>query len=288
MRIEPISVAQSKLNTGQISQVASLGTAVVDAPSSTVVSINGQTLLRQRLFLSHPDVDPPMLDAKRMDVVLQPALCLHKEDRLLLGEIYEFAQSENIDLAYVDRLGSALSNYRGSDNGERMLSPNVGMFDLEGHRVSYSFTEADAATAKRIRESYSLPTTRLDRGFIDYDTNKNRSSLFHSHFGFLELVINRFSDSSEPMPVNGRFQRHEYVKNDFIKHLSKEVYDLPGRQRLADGSASDKDQSTQKSAAATGSNTPQDFSSTMRQIIQKYLQKIGLPTLFETLMRFRR
>jgi hypothetical protein len=257
----------------------------VSPAPATFVAISGQTLLRQRLFCGPADVEPPMLDVERTPVVLQPLFCLNKEDRLLLGEIYEFAQSEVIDLAYVDRLGHALANYRGYDDGRRLHPHNQGKeYDLEGHRVSYSFTDKDAITAERIKASSSLLITRLDRGFIDFDTDKNRSSLRHSDFEFLELIVNRFSGADESIPVNGRFQKHEHVKNDFVKHVSKEVYgdyvfsNLQKPEQLP----------SMKSPQSLSLDSPQDISSTLRQIIQKYLEKSGIPTLFDMIARLRR
>jgi hypothetical protein len=257
---------------------------VPPAPAASV-AISGQTLLRQRLFCGPPDVEPPMLDVERTPVVLQPVLCLTKEDRLLLGEIYEFAQSEGVDLTYVDRLGHTLANYRGYDDGRRLHSHNQGKeYDLEGHKVYYSFTDKDAITAERIRESSSLLTTRLDRGFIDFDTDKNRSSLRHSDFEFLELIVNRFSNSSESIPVKGRFQKYEHVNNDFIKHVSKEVY---GEYIFSNLHKPEQLPSLKRPEPFSLDST-QDLSSTLRQVIQKYLQKSGIPSLFDIIARLRR
>jgi hypothetical protein len=285
MRIENnISSVFSK----QPASAKSHAVAQTDAiPSSlipaTSLVISGQALLRQRLFSSHPNVEPPMLDPKRITDVLQPLFCLNKEDRLLLGDIYEFAQAEGVDLDYVDRLGHKLANYRGYDDGRQMGPANQGKdFDLEGHQISYSFTDKDATTAQRIRQSSALLTTRLDRGFINYDTDKDYSSLSHSHFEFLEAVVNRFSDSYESVPINGRFQKHEYVKNNFIKHVSKEVYKKHMVANLRQPRAIPEKQGSELLTAAPAA------APTLREILHNYLQKTGLPTLFETLMRMGR
>src|ERR1700712_5581145 len=252
---------------------------------STAVVISGQTLLRQRLFFSAPDVEPPMPDIKLDHMVLRPVLYLSKDDRVLLGDIYEFAQLEGIDLEYVDRLGFNLAEYRGSDDGRRMNPHNRGdFFDLEGHMLSYSFTDEDTVAAKKVRESPALQTTRLDRGFIAYDTDKDYSSMFHSHFGFLELVVNRFSASSDLMPVDGRFTRHQYTKHDYIEHVSKEVYEhkvFRNRYKQTEGG--------KEGARPVAPDTPSGAQpSTLREIIHQYLQKNAIPTLFEAIARLRR
>lgn len=258
--------------------------AAAAIPSTSVV-ISGQTLLRQRLFFSAPDVEPPMADIRVDQMAPKSAHYLKRDDRLLLGEIYEFAQSENIDLEYVDRLGYRIACYRESEDGQRKGPHNRGMvFDLEGHMLSYSFTDEDTVAAKKVRESPALQTTRLDRGFIQNDTDKDYSSMFHSHFGFLELVVNRFSASSDLMPVDGRFTRHQYTKHDYIEHVSKEVYEhkvFRNRYKQTEGG--------KEGARPVAPDTPSGAQpSTLREIIHQYLQKNAIPTLFEAIARLRR
>jgi hypothetical protein len=254
-------------------------------PASTL-AINGQTLLRQRLFFSAPDVEPTMVrDKKLMNVSTPAALFLTSDDRQLLGDIYEFAQAEGIDLVYADRLGHSLADYRHADEGKLILPHNRGKaYDVEGHRVSYSFTDANAAIAKRIRESPSLPTTRLDKGFIAFETDHDYSVLSHSHFGFLELVVNKFSASTNSLTINDSFKQHHYVKKDYVEHLSKEIYDV-GISKKSKGAAPSAEA---KSKGSDSAPRPDDLQTALRKIMAKYLEKSGLPTLFETIARLRR
>jgi hypothetical protein len=254
-------------------------------PASTL-AINGQTLLRQRLFFSAPDVEPPMVTHRALMKGISPqAHFLSSDDRQLLGDVYEFAQAEGIDLAYADRLGHALAHYRDSDDGKIMLPHNRGKeYDLEGHRRSYSFTDANAAIAKRIRESPSLPTTRLDKGFIAFETDHDYSVLSHSHFGFLELVVNKFSASINSLTINDSFKQHHYVKKDYVEHLSKEIYDV-GISKKGKGAAPSAEA---KSKGSDSAPRPDDLQTALRKIMAKYLEKSGLPTLFETIARLRR
>jgi hypothetical protein len=253
--------------------------------ASSTVFISGQTLLRQRLFMSAPDVEPPMItDKKLMNLNFPLPHYLRTEDRALLGEIYEFAQSENIDLRYVDRYGMELAQYRTSDNGRQMIPQSRGpIYDLEGHRLSYSFTAADAEHAKRIRNSASLETTRLDKGFILYDTDEDYSALGHSLFEFLELLVDRFSSSKDPVPVNGRFTQYTSYDDEYIVHKSSDV-----QVRVPSASSGKKDSAAQNMAdkqRPDSLTSTLDLRTTLRQIMHKYLVQSGLPTLFDTLRR---
>jgi hypothetical protein len=251
--------------------------------SSVAVSISGQTLLRQRVFMNDPDVEPPVItDQKLMHAQLPAHLYLRVEDRQLLAEIYEFAQAESIDLNYVDLYASELADYRYSDNGKLMNPHNQGLvYDLEGHRLSYSFTETDTVLAQRIRTSPSLASTRLDVGFVMFDTDKNHSSMSHTDFEFLELLVNRFSSSKDLLPISSRMSRRTQTQFEYIEHKSKEVYKLFNNAEPP--AKTDKTNSTNKQPQTSA--PPLDLRATLRQIVHKYLQKSGLPTLFDTLMR---
>ncbi|MEQ7919336.1 hypothetical protein ABQX22_09075 [Xanthomonas sp. WHRI 1810A] len=289
MRVDQTSV------THTTSSIPASGPAkteeVRDAPmqpstAASTLSISGQTLLRQRLFFSAPDAEPPIVrDRALMNGFTPDAYFLTLDDRQLLGDVYEFAQAKGIDLVYADRLGHSLADYRNSDDGKIMLPHNRGMeYDLEGHRRSYSFTDANAAIAKRIRESPSLPTTRLDRGFIAFQTDQDYSVLSHTPFGFLELVVNKFSASTEPLNIDESFKQNHYVKHDFVEHLSKEVYDV-GVSKKGKGAAQRVDGKGERS---TGAVPLDDLQTALRKIMAKYLEKSGLPSLFETIARLRR
>lgn len=255
--------------------------------ASAVVAIDGRTLLRQRLFDCAPDIEPPVAryDWKIFSSLPTPQY-LTMEDRKLVSEIYEFAQAEEIDLMYVDVYAMQLADYRSSDDGKIMRPHNRGMaYDVEGHRVSYSFTEVDTASAQRIRNDPSLDTTRLDKAFVLFETDKDYSSLFHSDFDFLEVLVNRFSSTTDKIPVNDRFSQYVSLKRNFIEHKSTRVYTLDeiiGKKPEAKAVSKKPPEMPGKAAPAT------DLSSTFRQIMRQYLQKSGLPTLFETLMRMGR
>ncbi|WP_414813210.1 hypothetical protein [Pseudomonas alliivorans] len=201
--------------------------SVKSPDKSSTVSISGEALLRQRLFhVTDPNRTLPVLGKAECGMSYPNSSFLTLDDRALLGDVYAWASSEGADLAYVDDLGFRLAYYREKDNGRISAPHNQGMtYDGEGHKVYYSFTEKDTATAKRILESEALRTTRLDQGFIRYITDKDYGSLHHNNFEFMEQVINRFSDkSSESQALMPGFAKREYLKNNFVVTRSKEKY----------------------------------------------------------------
>lgn len=286
MRIGPSpSAPLATPATSQLLQAAHKTEAPVKPTASVTVAISGQTLLRERVFNSYPDFEPPFLDIKKAGMVLKPELYLNMEDRALLAEMYEFAQSENIHLNYVDHLGRELAEYRGSDNGVHRLPHNRGgMFDMQGHMLSYTFTDVDARAAQRARDNPGIATTRLDNGFLSFQTDDDYSSMSHCDFDFLDLVISRFSASPESAVVSGRFQTHQYMNKNYIEHVSTEVYDF----RNLSGKKGDPDVADKPASKVSDPVPSVDLSSSFRQIMRQYLQKSGLPTLFETLMRMGR
>lgn len=289
MRVDHISNTRHASNISAVKPAKTeelLDVSVERSTPASTLAISGQTLLRQRLFFSAPDVEPPMVtDKTRMNVSTPAALFLTSDDRQLLGDVYEFAQAEGIDLVYADRLGHRLAKFRHADDGKLQLPHNRGKeYDLEGHRRSYTFTDANAAVAKRIRESPSLPTTRLDRGFIAFETDHDYSVLSHSHFGFLELVVNKFSASPQTLNIDEGFKKHHYVDRDFVEHHSKEIYDI-GLSKKDKGAASGADAKSKDSVSA---GPPDNLQTALRKIMAEYLEKSGLPTLFETIARLRR
>ncbi len=227
-RIENSLIQLGTVEAFQASMSKDYSAISVKSPdNSSDVSISGEAFLRQRLFhVTDPNRDLPVLGKAECGRSYPDISFLTLNDRALLGDAYAWASSEGADLAYVDELGFKLAHYREKDNGRISGRDNQGMrYDGEGHKVYFSFTEKDTATAKRIVESEALRTTRLDQGFIRYITDKDYSSMYHNDFEFMEQVINRFSSKSdEPQALMPRFAKREYLKNNFVVTRSKEKY----------------------------------------------------------------
>ncbi|AHG39938.1 hypothetical protein N018_06635 [Pseudomonas syringae CC1557] len=251
-------------------------------PSSpdSAVSISGQALLKHRVFgLADSGRSAPMLGKAECGISMPEAFFLTRDDRRLLGDVYEWASAQGADLGYVDDLAFELASYRESDNGGIMLPHNQGKtYDMEGHKVFYSFTEQHAATAKRITESDTLKTTRLDQGFVRFITDKDYGSIGHNNFEFMEKVINRFSTAGERAEQLGAdFATYKSQKSDYIRTLSKEKY-TPG-----EGDA-------QETTSAKKSTKPKEITleslrADMRETFLKAMGVKSFSSLFDRLFK---
>ncbi|MEE4623197.1 hypothetical protein V2L00_05755 [Pseudomonas alliivorans] len=251
------------------------------------VSISGEALLRQRLF--------HITDPNRAVLVLGKADCgalhsrvefLTRDDRQLLGDVYEWAQEQGADLKYVDDLGLRLASYREADNGRMMVRENTGRsYDGEGHKLYLSFTDKDAASAKRILEGDALKTTRLDHGFVRFITDKDYGAINHNDFDFMEQVINRFSSGKdESQPLTPRFAKYEYLKNNFVRTLSKDKY-VDGKE------SAQEDQGTQSTAKKTTKPKPvtvESLREDRRAALFKMMNVTSFKSLFALLFGNRR
>jgi hypothetical protein len=258
------------------------------APASPV-SISGKAFVMARLFEGHV-LEPAVVHyAPGLDSMF-PTYFLTQGDRELLGSVYEFAQGEGIDLAYVDDLAGGIAHYRRADNGKEVLPQRPLMrFDMEGHEVTYTFNEKAAATANRIMAGEGIKSTGFDKGFLRFALDVAYSPMSTLNFDFLEQVVNRFSDVGATVTdLGNRFSHFQRGEKNYIKHVSKEVYDICTSRRIANGSKTDIGKASQKPDPLGYVNIPQDLSTTLRQVIQKYLQKSGIPTLFDMIARLRR
>ncbi|QQN25923.1 hypothetical protein [Pseudomonas syringae group genomosp. 3] len=198
-------------------------------PQDSSVTISGEALLKQRVFgLTDPNRSAPLLGKAECGTSMPEASFLTRDDRRLLGDIYEFARDQGADLSYVDDLAFGLASYREKDDGRIWARHNQGKtYDLEGHKVSYSFTDKNAETAKRIINGDALKSTRLDQGFVRFITDKDFGALGHNHFEFMEKVISQFSTTGDKSQQLGPdFAVYKSQKGDHIRTLSKEKYTL--------------------------------------------------------------
>jgi hypothetical protein len=254
------------------------------------VTISGRGLLMSRLFKGHA-VEPATVAYDPNLSTLFPTLFLLPEDRNLLSAVYEFANAEGADLAYVDDLAWSIAYYRKSDNGREIIPQRpLKRFDTEGHEVSYSFNEESAKTAHRILNGSALSTTAVDRGFLRFALDVDYSPMSSLDFRFLEQVVNKFSEKGEVAAGFGRqFDHFSLDQKNWIKNVSVEIYDLSAtvpflKGTKSDGGAALAARESATEAAAMGAEP----SRALREIIAAYLKETGVPTLFETLMRMKR
>ncbi|MCQ9471658.1 hypothetical protein NRB15_15070 [Pseudomonas alliivorans] len=267
--------------------VISAGTHEKPPVERSTVSISGEALLRQRLFhITDPNRAVPVLGKAECGGLHSRVEFLTRDDRQLLGDVYEWAQEQGADLKYVDDLGLRLASYREADNGRMMVRENTGRsYDGEGHKLYLSFTDKDAASAKRILEGDALKTTRLDRGFVRFITDKDYGAINHNDFDFMEQVINRFSNGKdESQPLTPRFAKYEYLKNNFVRTLSKEKY-VDGKESVQEDQGT---QSTAKKTTKTKPITVESLRDDRRAALFKMMNVTSFKSLFALLFGNRR
>lgn len=280
--------------------VANTDNAHPESRRSPNVSISGEGLMRQRLFgVTDPNSRLPMQSSSMFGRDDFPIVnYLNQGDRKLISKAYEYAQEQGADLCYVDTLGRQLARYR--EPGITWLPHNQGGdLDGEGHVVSFSFTDKEAAIAKRILSSDALKTTQLDHGFIRNQMDKDYSAISHSDFAFMEKIINKFSATGDDKPLGSTFSKCVCSERNYIQHVSKERYRFTekGLESLgtAAGNKSGKGKGGSVKQQVTG--PPETLRETLRRIIYKAMSsntalvshfKNAVPSLAEFLMRNRR
>ncbi|NWB29570.1 hypothetical protein [Pseudomonas gingeri] len=202
----------------------------VPATTSNSVSLSGEALLITHLYGG--ELNPPFETV--LDTTKSGKYYLTKADRDLLARIYEFAQEQGAAPRYVTSLARELADYRQFKNGALLGSLNSGdIYDIEGHQLSYSFIDKDAATAARILDGEAIKGSALDQGFLRYLLDPGYSAFNICDFDFLEKVVTRFSTTGDPevalAPHFQTYQRHQ----SYIEHKSREILNPLALERLA-------------------------------------------------------
>lgn len=96
------------------------------------------------------------------------------------------------------------------------------MFDSEGHALTVSFGDKDAATADSILNGDGIKNTTIDTGFLKYELNPDYSDGHFANFQFLEQMVNHFSNVGSTQPLSPQFSTLTY-KNESVVHVAKEV-----------------------------------------------------------------
>lgn len=177
------------------------------ASSATPASGGGRDLMVSRLFGGkEPAVGNGAQGMSTSNIGRSAYEFLTRDDRALLSEMYAYAQEEGADLTYVDNLADELGDYRKHDNGRLSSNFNNGTnYDIEGHQLTVSFSDKDAATASRILSGSAINSTRLDQGFVHYILNPGYGALSNtSSLGFLEQMVTKLSSEGATQSSIGR------------------------------------------------------------------------------------
>ena len=152
-----------------------------------------------RLFnTTDPNATSPVVPGTYKDTIhmtMSPQSFLTQSDRVLLSNMYGFAQQQGADLQYVDAIAYALGSYRQANNGADMISFNAGgCFDSAGHQMTVNFNAQDAATAASILNGSAINSTQLDQGFLRYTLDPGFGALTYTgSMKFLQQMVTKFS-----------------------------------------------------------------------------------------------
>ena len=202
-------------------------TSSLEANSPKAVPINGRDILISRFYggVEPPVATPP---ATVFNGAQNHVDFLTRDDRILISEMYAYAQAQGADLRHVDNVAYRLGDYRHYSDGGQYFSVNSGKgYDQEGYLLTVNFKEEDAATAARILSSSAINSTRVDQGFLRHFLDPGYGALVNaSGLAFLEQMVIKFSDEGATQTsLDTKFAAFKFMKVEdntvFITH--KEV-----------------------------------------------------------------
>ncbi|PPY00286.1 hypothetical protein [Cronobacter sakazakii] len=200
-RLETISSQPVKLNRTQENTESAIAN----------ISFSGKGIMMSRLFGDSDSTPPVQTQLNVNNMNISSVNFLTTQDRSILSDLYEQAQNEGADLRYVDDLAHDLGTYR-MFNGV-MANVNDGtMFDMEGHQQTFIFTEADTATATRIKSSKGFSGSVLDTGFLNYELDAGYSFSHKANFDFLEAVVNGQNLGAKFATYEGKGQKNYIIE----------------------------------------------------------------------------
>lgn len=166
---------------------------------ATNISTAGRAQLMARVFhCRDPQASIPVATVDRGG---EPSSSfLTETDRDQLARLYQGAMEEGIDLAHVDALAFDLADYRQS--GAHRLGG--GRFDLDGHPITYRFSQDDALVAGRILSNLPSSGTELDTGFVQQLLDPDLCCSHASDLRYLEHAMAALSTSrsAQAMPAS--------------------------------------------------------------------------------------
>lgn len=193
-----------------------------------------------------------------------------------MARIYEFAQEQGASPRYVTGLARDLASYRQFQNGTMLHNLNCGHnYDNEGHRLSYSFFDKDAATAERILKGEAIKGSALDQDFIRYMMDPGFGAHHLFDFDFLEKVITRFSSTGDPdVKLSSQFQTYE-SKPGYIEHKSKEILNPTVLERMAKKQQASSAENGTTPSAESGAKTTDTVKDVWHRVLLQMMRNGG-------------
>ena len=189
------SGSQASTATAIREEATSTPASDVDAVSLSPSS-NGRALLMSRVFRAAADANPPIETVDKPGAFT--ANFLTGQDREQLTKLYDFASENGIDLAHVDALAWDMAIYR---QVNEKSTPGA-IYDQEGRRVTYAFSEREAAIADRISAGSAKSNTYLDSGFIREILDPVSMPVHGTNLNFLEKAMEVLSPAGDAGEVD--------------------------------------------------------------------------------------
>lgn len=181
-------------------------------PAALTKNAEGYQIMIPRLFGKFEPNSIPAAETGTISSMYRPDVhCTTKEDRILLSNLYVYAQAQGADLRYVDDLAHEIGVYRRHRNGTTLLNMNTGRsYDGQGRQLSVRFTPESDAAASRILGSKAFNSTLLDKGFLRFATNPGYLPYGSTcDLGFVEQLVNKFSGNGhEAASLDKRFAKY--------------------------------------------------------------------------------
>lgn len=152
------------------------------------VTLSGEAIMLSRLYGGSEKGIPatPLVGSKDVGAA-DPVMWLNADDRSALSDLYGYAQQTGADLHYVDDIAFQLAYYRQTAGTVVSNWTTNPMYDMEGHRLTSSFSDKDVASAKVIQTNSN--NTKLDKGFLNYILDQGYGQNHIMNFQFLEKFV---------------------------------------------------------------------------------------------------
>lgn len=219
----------SRIAVGKDSEVLAERISSIEAKgqengsTASRINISGRALLLSRLFNNNNEQAEIPVETNTTDSAVTGSKSivhwLTNEDRATLEKAYEYADSNGVDLRYVDDLASDMAMYRYSKSVTQ-----GDIYNLEGRKLTFDFTDSDKKIADRISNSEAVNETRIDRGFISWilDSSKPNHAV---RFDFLEYIVHKLpaSDAAVDNHSDKNFRFYKGGPNAIVTNVSDEV-----------------------------------------------------------------
>jgi hypothetical protein len=254
--LQPSSQASSSTtptSTGANSLTESSSQAASETTQDSAVSISGEALMLSRLYMtSNPKATPYLTELSKTTMASNPVDFLTQDDRDFLSQIYTYAQSQGVDLRYVDDLANDMGMYRKFGNAQISSNTPGASFNEQGQALTYSFTQDDSVSASNILNGQAIGSTQFDKAFLRFELDPGYSFNHTANFSFLQGVVEHFSKTGTSDSTSFASKFSTYTSNglnNFVVTTASEVT-LAVPKPSSDGSQSNAQVKSKQTGSA--------------------------------------